>query len=479
MPLYFEQATTQHQQFVAALKKNPNDLHALHSLGMLLSQLGDAVKGLQLLSQAENQAPDSSAERHFAMAKCHRRLQHAELSLHHAQSAIRLDSNESQYHVLLGDLNTDMGQLDEARIEYEHAIGLNGNETGAFFGLALLCSHGYYVFSSAQKKRLTALANNNALTIPEQSQVHFALAKILHREKDYANAFQHFQAANKLSKQAHAKDLTYDEQAAQTTLNKTKAIFSKPLLNRFQRYGNPSKLPIFILGMPRTGTTLLEKILASHPQIQAHGELMHIKNIARMNFAKVTTKSYPDLIAELPTSIIPAAANHYLSKVTTQAQRYRRIVDKMPTNYEMLGVIQILFPQAFVIHTQRDPMDTLWSCYQQPISAKYTNSFTDLVAKYRQYREYMDFWKQQLSIKILDLHYEDLIHDFPKKARQVIDFVELDWDSACLSFQGTDTGTTTASRLQVRKPIYSSSINAWKRYESQLAPLREQLEDYY
>ncbi len=477
MSSHLEQAIAQQKQFIAVLKKNPYDLHAQHALGMIVTQLGDATQGLQLLSRAENQAPDSSAERHYAMAQCHRLLQHVELSIQHVQRAIRLDSSKSQYQVLLGDLNTDKGELDGARAAYEHAITLNSNDSGAFFGLAMMCSNGDYVFSQTQQQHLVELAVSSSLTASEQSQINFALATISHREKNYATAFQYFRAANTLSKQTHAGELIYNEQEQQIILDKTKSLFTKQLLQRFQSYGNPSKLPIFILGMPRTGSTLLEKILASHPQVQAHGELMHIKNIARKNFSKVTTSNYPDLMAELPPNIIPAAANHYLSKVATPS--HSRIVDKMPTNYEMLGIIQILFPQAFVIHTQRDPMDTLWSCYKQPISAKYTNSFEDLVAKYRQYREYMDFWKQRLAIKILHIHYEELIHDFPKKARQIIDFVELEWDPACLSFENTDTGTTTASRLQVRKPIYSSSIGAWKKYAEQLAPLREQLDGFY
>lgn len=479
MPLHIEQAIAQQQRLVTALKDNPNDLHALHNLGMIVAQLGDATKGLRLLNQVEKQVPDSSAERHFAIAKCHRLLQHAELSMQHVKRAIGIDNNESQYHVLLGDLSIDIAKLDDARSAYEHAIHLNDNDSGAFFGLALLHSHGHYVFNQAQRQHLTELAASSDLTAAEQSQINFALANISHREKSYPTAFQYFKVANTLAKQAHTRGLSYDQQAQQTLLNKTKTLFTKQLLQRFEHHGNPSKLPIFILGMPRTGSTLLEKILASHPQVQAHGELMHIKNIARINFAKATTGNYPDLMTRLPPGIIPAAANHYLSKVTTTAHNHGRIIDKMPTNYEMLGIIQILFPQAFVIHTQRDPMDTLWSCYKQPISAKYTNSFEDLAAKYRQYREYMSFWKQQLSIKTLHLSYEELIHDFPQKARQIIDFVELDWDPACLSFQTTDTGTTTASRLQVRKPIYSSSIGAWKRYAEQLAPLREQLDDFY
>lgn len=466
------------QCFGQALRNEPENISALHHAGLITAQFGNPKDTIRLLSKAEELDPNV-AIRHIALAQAYRRLQQATQALQHVKHALLLDATEPDNHTLLGDLLADMGDLGDACITYLKALEIDADNISAYFGLAQLHAHGHYHFSQKQQTRLLHLCQNDQLPIYDRSKANFAMGRVLHKAGDYPAAFQHIHSANQLKRQTHLPHQRFDAAEQAQTLARNKTIFSVELLNRLKLHGSQSRLPIFVLGMPRTGSTLVEKILASHPLIQAHGELMHIKNIARKNLTRTSALPYPELMPELPVGVISAAANHYLSQVSSKPHDYQRIVDKMPTNFEMLGLIQVLFPQAFIIHTYRDPMDTLWSCYQQTLSAKFTYDFDDLVAKYRQYRQYMQLWNERLSLRILHLSYEDLVNNFTQRAQDLIEFVELEWDKKCLQFHQTETGTTTASRLQVRKPIYSSSIGAWRKYAEQLAPLREKLDDFY
>ncbi len=487
MPASLEQAITLYKQnhlkdahalLVKILDENPNNSAALHYAGLIANRLDDSAAAIQLLSKAEKLNP-GELDRHIALAQSYRKQQQLNKALQHINQAITLTPASAANHVLHGVLLSDIGKLDDAVTAFEQALALNPNEVSAYFGLSRLSSQGHYTFSQAQRHRLLLLTQAEHLPGLQRSQACFTVAVMLHKENNYPAAFKHYMLANSLEKQTHTGAELFQPERHAALLHKTRSIFTSQLLAKFKGHASHSKRPVFIIGMPRTGSTLVEKILASHQHINAYGELAHIKNIARNYFAKATSLTYPDLINHLPAKIIPVAARYYLSKVSTNPDKHLRITDKMPTNYEMLGVIQMLFPNAFVIHTQRDPMDTLWSCFQQPIAAKYTNDFSDLIAKYRQYRQYMQLWRERLSINILDINYEDLVYDFSGKAHQLISFLELDWDPECLRFHNTQTGTVTASQLQVSKPIYSSSVGAWKHYAAELKAVRAELDEFY
>jgi hypothetical protein len=238
-------------------------------------------------------------------------------------------------------------------------------------------------------------------------------------------------------------------------------------------FGSPSDVPVFIVGMQRSGTTLTEQIAASHPQVYGAGELEHIRRIAGM----IKIGRPESTVRQLTSADSLALAGDYLRKVREIGGDALRIVDKMPHNFQYLGLIAILFPKARIIHCTRDPMDNCVSCFTQSFTGHhgYNTDLRQLGLYYREYRRLMDHWRRVLPIPMLEIDYEEMVADQETQSRRLIDFLGLDWDPACLNFHETDRSVQTASRWQVRQPIYKTSVKRWKDYEKHLGPLKKAL----
>ena len=237
---------------------------------------------------------------------------------------------------------------------------------------------------------------------------------------------------------------------------------------------------MFIVGMPRSGTTLTEQILASHPQVAAGGELKALWRIMQRaeKIAQQDDASRRQLEALNPETINAEAAE-YLAALSRVSRTADRVTDKMPHNFQALGTIALMFPNARVIHCVRSPMDTCLSCYTHRFNEghAYANDLATLGLYYREYARLMDYWRAVLPIRMLESRYEDLIADQEGASRRLIAFLDLEWDDACLDFHKTQGTVRTLSRLQVRQPLYGSSVAQWKRYEKHLGPLKEALGD--
>ena len=251
--------------------------------------------------------------------------------------------------------------------------------------------------------------------------------------------------------------------------------FSADTLESMPRSACEDKRPVFIVGMPRSGSSLVEQILSSHPMVYGAGELNDIKNLASTLFA--TSHQHKNKIfSNVQTSKLIELADRYLSSVEKVCGDALRVTDKMPSNFLWLGFIMQLFPDARIIHCIRDPRDTCLSCYFQPFvrSHDYANDLGDLAFYYRQYERLMHHWQQNVNLPILNVYYSDLIADAEAVARQMIGFIGLDWDDNCLNYHKSDRITATASWDQVRQPIYTKSLARWKHYRKHIDPLLDE-----
>lgn len=255
--------------------------------------------------------------------------------------------------------------------------------------------------------------------------------------------------------------------------------FTAERMAKLPRAAHGSKLPIFIIGMPRCGSTLVETILDAHPDAHGAGEFAAMQELVNDITLRIGSFSpYPDCLDDLSQTDVDDLAKTYLDRLGAVNPQAQRIADKYLISYRHLGLIQLLVPDARVIHCLRDPLDTCLSCYAQPLfptAHPYANDFRRLGVVYADYRRLMTHWQSVLEIPILEVHYEQLVADQEPVTRQIIDFCGLDWDERCLRFYDRARVVQTASYDQVTKPIYNASVGRAKAFEKHLGPLKDEL----
>lgn len=310
------------------------------------------------------------------------------------------------------------------------------------------------------------------LTNTGRRTLYFSLGKLCDYTKQYKRAFEHYENGNKLS------PAQCTPQSISRPIESSIEIQSADFFSKSPNSSNESDRPVFIVGMPRSGTSLVEQILASHPQVFGAGELAEIGNISQSLTKQLNTnKPYPVSLKSVNQKLLDDCASQYLNYINSIEGTSLRVIDKMPGNFIHLGLIQLMFPNARVIHCTRDPLDTCLSCYFQDFfqGVDWCYDQTNLAAYYLGYEKLMKHWKQVLSIPIIDVSYENLVANQENISRELIEFCGLDWMDECLNFHKTKRLVTTASYDQVRKPIYKKSVSRWKNYEVQIEPLRKAL----
>ncbi len=275
------------------------------------------------------------------------------------------------------------------------------------------------------------------------------------------------------------REVHYHEVSCQREFQAIAEQFDGSLPDRIGAVGDPSAAPIFVLGMPRSGSTLVEQILASHPLVHAAGELTILERLVRMlPDADGRAVPYPQGIAGLDADGFRRLGQAYLAGLPHLPAGKTRITDKAPANFFHVGLIRLILPNARIIHTVRDPVDTCVSCFSRLYSfgSSFSYDLAELGCYYRWYYELMDHWRTVLPAgSMLDVAYEDVVDDLEQQARRLIDYCGLPWDDRCLKFHETNRPIATASNVQVRRPLYRSSVARWRRYEAQLEPLLAEL----
>ena len=415
------------------------------------------------------------------------------------RQALRFKPDDPEIQLNLAVMLADLGRDQEADASYRRVLDLKPGDPIATAGLAmllerrgdfdvahalvkplvdagvnevrLLLSHADLLRHQHRREDAVAVLEKclqQAMDIKRRVDVHFALGKLYDELRQYDQAFHHYQQANTLDTKESDK-LEFVPQ-----FDAFLAAFAPERVGRRVRASNRSKLPVFIVGMPRSGTSLVEQILASHPLVHGAGELVEIKEIAsQLPTLAGTSKPFPQCLDDLTRKNIDPIAQKYLDRLSRFARDVVRVTDKMPHNFLYLGLIDLLFPGARVIHCQRDPIDTCLSIYFQHFNDfhGYARNLSSLGRYYRQYQRLMAHWKTVLRIPLMDIQYEDLVENQEDLSRRMVEFCELKWDDRCLHFHESGRFVTTPSYDQVRRPIYKKSVARWKNYEQFLEPL--------
>jgi Sulfotransferase family len=360
-------------------------------------------------------------------------------------------------------------------------LRLEPDRVMAYIYLGQLAAEGLYQFTDEQVCHMESLATahdsgrvthgGRRLSNDGAGGFHFILAGLCDRNSEYDRAFSHYRRANDLKAQVFSqKNQAFDRERHRRHIDDIIATFDRRFFERVRSFGLATEVPVFVVGMPRTGSTLVEQILSSHPQVVAAGERKELSEI-------LTGRApYPAHMSRLDSYAARALGEEYLSRLSRVGPEAVRIVDKMPANYLHLGSICALFPKARIIHCCRDVMDVCLSCYFQYFSSiNYATSFEDLGFYYRQYERLMRHWHEVLPIRVYEVEYEELVRAQERISRGLIAFCGLDWSDRCLAFHENRRAVQTASMQQVRRPLYANSIARWKRYESYLSSLRQAL----
>lgn len=317
------------------------------------------------------------------------------------------------------------------------------------------------------------LLSLNTLNIPDQVELHFALGNIYDKNGDYDNAFVEYKSANDLSAG------NYSPENYSRSIDEVIHRFSSKNFNQLPEAENDSRTPIFIVGMPRSGTSLVEQILSAHPQVYGADELdVMLRLASEAGVAPGTNRADSADLSELSSGKLYQMAQQYLAHVNDASGGARYVTDKMPHNFQVLGLIRALFPGATIIHCLRDARDTCLSSYFSHFfgSYPYNHDLEHIARHYLDYRRLMQHWKS-LGIDMLEVPYERLVADPEPCIRQLIEYCGLEWDECCLNFYDSERVTRTSSYDQVRQPLYTRSIGRWKNYEPHIQNLLKLLSE--
>jgi tetratricopeptide (TPR) repeat protein len=391
------------------------------------------------------------------------------------QEAVRLKPNYLKARNNLGAALLEQGQVEEAEAHFREYLR---QRPGAPQVLCNLAANGLYSDADPRPDDLRVRLNDPQLSPMDRSQLHTALGFLLDRSGNHDEAFVHFREGNHLRRELSRQEgLTFDPAEHSRFIDRMIATFTPAYFDRVRGLGIDSEVPLFVVGMPRSGSSLVEQILSHHPEVAGAGELREIPKLVASLPERLGGKDpYPECARQLTGEAARQAAAAYLGRLEKLAGKAPRITDKMLENFLHLGLIATLFPRARAIHCIRDPLDVAVSCYQQIFRGLvYTRDLGDFGRYYKEYERLMAHWRSVLPLPVLDVVYEELVADVEGVSRRLVDFCGLPWDDRCLRFYENPRAVRTVSKLQVRRPVYASSIGRWRRYAAHLGPLRDAL----
>jgi tetratricopeptide (TPR) repeat protein len=456
--------------FEKAVAGLPRDPLIRHNIGSALLNLSDYHAALVHLRKALDVKP-GQVESLALTATCYNRLSRSVDALPFAEKALRMDPHNVSASMAYSEALINLGRMNEAACYLREMIAASVAVPNSYKSLSTTRKF------SADAPELAALRveiEKSIYSDEQRSPLHFAAAKMCNDAKLYDEAMEHYLKA-KASSAA-----IYDIGAYEKHIDQLIALFNPMFLGARQSFGDPSEKPVFIVGMPRSGTTLTEQIISSHPQVAGAGELSEMSSIARfLGDRPKLFDRYSSRLLTLTDGESKQMATRYLKFIARTSHEAPRITDKMPHNFEYVGLIALLFPNATIIHCRRDAIDNCLSCYMNSFSEAhaYNTDLTKLGRYYRAYHKLMAHWHKVLPGRIFENQYETLVADQEGQTRKLIDHCKLPWDEACLNYTENDRSVTTISRWQVRQPIYKTSLKRWKPYEKHLGPLIAALGD--
>jgi len=381
--------------------------------------------------------------------------------------------NQPRVHLNRGHALKTVGRQADAVAAYRTAIGLQPKLGEAYWNLSDLKT---FRFDNADVARMREQLND--VSVSEEDFVHlsFALGKALEDQGDFDASFHHYANGNS----ARRRRVHWDADEHHAGMERIAGFFRPELFEARSHSGNPSPAPIFIVGMPRAGSTLLEQMLASHSQVEGTMELPDIMSIARrLSGANARDRAlrYPDILATLTDDDLAALGTEYLERSKVHRSGAAFFIDKMPNNFVHIGLIHLILPKAKILDARRHPMACCFSVFKQLFASgqNFSYSLEETGRYYRDYVELMSHWNSVLPGRIHRVDYEAMVTETESEIRRVLAFCGLAFEPACLDFHRTERAVRTASSEQVRQPIYRGAIDQWRNYESHLAPLKKAL----
>lgn len=498
-----EQAITYYKK---AIETEPRYLPAYNNLGNLYREYKRYDEALEMFNRALELKPDF-AEGWYNAGQVHYVTLDGQKAVNAFQKAVQIKPDYHRARIKLGDTyGLLLNDADSALSAFNYVLESNPDYLPAYLHKAQVYqAMGQFeqsektlremleiddsmisvylqlikgkVYNEKDITKVQSVMNEIDLDESQQAQINFALGGIYNDREEYEKAFQLYQHANQL----HRRTFQYDPDSNKKRIARLIDTYTPDFIREYSKYGLQTEQMVFIVGMPRSGTTLTEQIIASHPSVYGASESEYLHQ-ASLKFSSLFNEmdghgaSTSELLHE---EDIQRIATTYLSQVSPDTD-VLRITDKTPKNYLYLGLIAILFPRAKIIHCQRDPMDTCLSIYFQHFASHhpYAYDLREIGLDYRDYRQLMAHWQSVLGERILNIQYEELVQDLEQVSRQLIDHIQLPWDEACLQYSKTQRAVRTSSQWQVRQDIYTGSIGRWRHYRPWLGPLIKALGDF-
>lgn len=486
-----------------AVELAPDFAPALQALGNLLHAHGryqDAIRCFRGLVRLE---PDSAAA-HTSLGAAYQMLGNLELAKDCYLHAVALRPDYPDAHNNLGTVWQGLRDAEQSEASFRRALELNPGHMDALAGLAanfdrrgrydeglaLLENHlepatgnPELLITAAQLLRHLERSDESValleqallrqdLTDAARQRLHFNLADALDDLGHFDNAFEEYSKGNA------AKPVRFNRAEYLADVDRLVDVFAAERLANLVRVDDPDERPVFVVGMPRSGTSLVEQILSCHKQVTGAGELTDLGRLA-IGLGGTGGPRFPDSATTASENTLNAAAVDYLGCLTRIDPDAKRIIDKTPANHLFLGLVEQLFPRARVIHCVRHPLDTALSCYFQNFAGQgipFSYDLSDIALYFNQYLRVMEHWRRNSRLRIQDVIYEELVADQERVSRGLVKFLGLDWDPGCLQFHESDRVVATASHAQVRRPLYRSSSGRYRNYENHIAGLRDEID---
>ncbi|ESX17700.1 MULTISPECIES: tetratricopeptide repeat-containing sulfotransferase family protein [unclassified Mesorhizobium] len=456
--------------FGRAIAQEPLNPYYHLSLGQAYLRLSEFTPAIKHIQHALALKPDL-VEALCALGDAYNSFDKGEMALPLYEKALRVDRDHPAARLGLPRALASLGRMDEAATHLKEAIERRIAIPAAYN--ALVRTRKFAEEPPELEAILTELQDPNHGSEGAPA-LHHAAGKLLNDLRRYKEAMDHFKKGNQAGGQR------FDLQSYRRWVDALIETFTPELVASRSARGNTSEVPVFVVGMPRSGTTLTEQICASHPAVHGAGELTKLRRISNgIDLGYGSDVNPREALALMTPELSTMLAAEHVAYLRERAPDALRIVDKMPHNFELVGLIGILFPNARVIHCRRDAIDNCISCFVLQFSTahSYSADLETLGLYYREYDRLMRHWDKIFPGRIFENRYETLIENQEKQSRRLIDYLGLPWHDACLRFFDRGGSVNTYSDWQVRQPIYTSSVKRWKNYESEIQPLIEALGD--
>lgn len=453
-----------------AIQIEPRLSEALRNLGLCLQEQRRYDEALSVLEHCLRQAPQAP-EAHLALANLRRDCGDLGGAISLYKSAQKLGATQASIDCEIALTLRDLGRIDAAKHHLTLSIDKNPSLGRAWRALVNLGTFD----SESDLLRLRSAFKKPGDRL-NKMHLEFALGKALEDQKNYTQAFTHYANANK----SHQVQFTYDISNDLSVFDQIIAVFDTKTRDKFKAEANNSNQPIFIIGMPRSGTSLVEQIISAHSEVFGAGETEAFPQALFKNFNMADGQNYAPALEQLTATDLEQIASYYLNEIHKLPSKSAHYVsDKLPMNFINLGIIRVVFPNAKIIHCRRNPISTCWSIYKNYLPAEghlYAANFSDLASYYKGYQKLMAHWHTLFPTAVIEVDYEALVSDPEIQTENLLKALGLTSEPACLAPHKNKRAVRTLSAAQVRQPIHTKSVESWRNYETELFTLIDALE---